>query len=111
MVTMGVSVARTPPARLEARIREKLEDWRGLLTRNVQTGREVLRLLLVEPLRFTPVVDEHRRGFSFRGSIALDRLVSGVVDLPKTLARMASPTGTVNKWRPPFWGVSDVHAA
>ena len=62
--------------------REKLADWRGLLTRNVESGREVLRALLVEPLRFTPVVDERRRGYRFTGAVALDRLVSGVIELP-----------------------------
>jgi hypothetical protein len=61
-----------------------------LLTGDVASGREVLRTLLVEPLRFTPIVDERRRGYAFEGAIALDRLVSGVVDLSLL---MASPTG------------------
>ena len=38
----------------EERLRAKLADWRGLLTRNVESGREVLAALLVGPLRFTP---------------------------------------------------------
>jgi hypothetical protein len=52
----------------------------------------MLRTLLVEPLRFTRVVDKRRRGYAFKGSIALDRLLSGVIDLlpfdtsPKGLA-------------------------
>lgn len=50
---------------LEGRIREKLADWRGLLTRNVEAGRDVLRTLLVEPLQFTPVVTERQRGYRF----------------------------------------------
>jgi site-specific DNA recombinase len=79
-------------ARLEQRLRAKLVDWRGLLTRNAETGREVLRTLLVGPLRFTPVNESRRVGYAFEGSIALDRLVSGVIELvPRT--GVASPTG------------------
>jgi hypothetical protein len=48
----------------------------------VETGREVLRALLIGPLRFTPVIEERRRGYAFEGAIALDRLIAGVVDLP-----------------------------
>ena len=64
---------------LEARLREKLADWRGLLTRDVASGREVLRTLLVGPLRFTPVDEPKRRGYRFTGAIALDRLIGGVI--------------------------------
>lgn len=75
---------------LEQRLRTKLADWRGLLHRNVSEGRAVLRTLLVGPLRFTPVNDGRRRGYAFEGTIALDRLVAGVVDLPTVVA---SPPG------------------
>ena len=67
---------------LESRLRAKLADWRGLLTRNVAEGRAVLRALLIGPLRFTPIEDGSRRGYAFTGTIALDRLLSGVVELP-----------------------------
>ena len=83
---------------LEGRLRAKLADWRGLLTRNVETGRDVLRALLVGPLRFTPIIDERRRAYAFEGAIALHRLVAGVIELP-TLTRVASPTG----FEPVFW--------
>ena len=75
---------------LEQRLRAKLLDWRGLVTRNVESGRDVLRALLVGPLRFTPVLEERRRGYTFTGTIALDRLIAGVVELP---TKMASPEG------------------
>lgn len=67
---------------LETRLRAKLADWRGLLTRNVAEGRAVLRALLIGPLRFTPIDDGSRRGYAFTGTIALDRLLAGVVELP-----------------------------
>lgn len=75
---------------LESRLRSKLEDWRGLLSRNVQEARAVLRALLVGPLRFTPIDDGTRRGYAFAGTVALDRLLAGVVELP---TMVASPTG------------------
>jgi hypothetical protein len=77
---------------LQPRLRAKLEDWRALLRRNVVSGREILRTLLVGPLRFTPINDGRRRGYAFEGVIALDRLLSGVVELP---TKVASPTGVV----------------
>ena len=69
------------PLDLDRRIRTKLADWRGLLTRNVDSGREVLKALLVDKLRFAPEVDERGRRSRFTGAIALDRLVAGVIDL------------------------------
>ncbi|MDP2320626.1 MAG: hypothetical protein Q8O42_14960 [Acidobacteriota bacterium] len=75
---------------LESRLRAKLADWRGLLTRNVAEGRAVLRALLIGPLRFTPIDDGRRRGYAFSGAISLDRLLAGVVELP---TMVASPRG------------------
>jgi len=59
----------------------------------------VLRALLASPLRFTPIDEARRCGYAFDGSIALDRLVSGVIELvPRT--GVASPTGTAASWIP-----------
>jgi site-specific DNA recombinase len=80
------------PRGLDTSIREKLADWRGLLTRNAESGRAVLKELLVGPLRFTPEVDDRRRRYRFTGAIALDRLVAGVIEL-KTLTGGTSPEG------------------
>ena len=85
------TVAPTAGPALEERLRAKLADWRGLLTRNVESGRDVLRTLLVGPLNFTPVIEARRRGYVFEGAIALDRLVAGVITLP-TLTGVASPS-------------------
>jgi site-specific DNA recombinase len=78
------------PDALERRIRAKLADWRGLLTRNVKSGREVLKALLVDSLRFSPEVDERGRRYRFTGRIALDQLLAGIVDFP---TGGTSPTG------------------
>jgi hypothetical protein len=88
---------------LERGIREKLADWRGLLARNAESGRAVMKELLVGPLRFSPEVDERRKRYRFAGAVALDRLVAGVIDL-KTLTRVTSPAGIdcsytpLNEW-------------
>ena len=47
------------------------------------------------PLRFTPVNDGRHRGYAFEGTVALDRLLAGVVVLPTVVA---SPSGHVRSW-------------
>jgi hypothetical protein len=80
------TIATAGPGRagagLERRLRDHLDNWRTLLTQDVTGGRDVLRQLLVGPLRFTPIVDGHRRGYQFSGTLALDRLLAGVIELP-----------------------------
>ena len=92
-------VTPTAGAGLEQRLRAKLADWRELLTQNMETGRDVLRALLAEPLRFTPVNEARRVGYAFEGWIALDRLVSGVIELVP-LTGVASPTGVEPVFQP-----------
>ena len=36
-----------------------------------------MRLLLAGPLRFTPVIEDRRKGYALEGAIALDRLIAG----------------------------------
>jgi DNA invertase Pin-like site-specific DNA recombinase len=97
MLAAARTVAPTPGLAIEQGLRSKLADWRGLLTRNVESGRDVLRALLVGPLNFTPVLEGRRRGYTFEGVIALDRLVSGVITLP-ALTGVASPAGHARSW-------------
>ncbi len=56
---------------LERGFRARLEDWRGLLTRNVQDGRSLLRQLLSGPLRFTPENGAYR----FEGEASIGQLL------------------------------------
>jgi hypothetical protein len=95
---------------LERRLHAKLADWRGLLTRDRAARREVLRVLLAEPIRFTPVEDARRRGYRFEGTIALDRMIAGLVTTP---LRVTSPEGfDASQCVPmPMTGVADVRAA
>jgi hypothetical protein len=50
-----------------------------LLTRDVPRGREALRTLLAGPLQFTPIVEPRRRGYRFTGTVALGRVIEGVI--------------------------------
>lgn len=70
---------------LEQAVRARLEDWRGLLTRNVQGARQLLREVLEGPLKFTPENGAYR----FEGHAAMGRLLgtAGLATL------MASPKG------------------
>ena len=70
-------------------MKTRLADWRGLLGRQVEQGRELLRSLLAGPVRFTPHLAEPV-GFSFAGTIALDRVFSGIEGFATLLA---SPAG------------------
>ncbi len=52
---------------IEATVRGKLDEWRALLTRQTQDGRELLRQVLQGPLRFAPEGQMYR----FFGKAAL----------------------------------------
>jgi hypothetical protein len=74
----------------DATIRQALEahvaDVKGLLAENTQQGRAVLRALLAGPISFEPIAGG-RRGFRFRGELAIDRLIASEVS--------TSPTGSI----------------
>lgn len=48
---------------LEAGVRRRVDDWRGLLERRPEQSRQLLREMLAGPIRFTPVGDVYQ----FRG--------------------------------------------
>ena len=78
------------PHVLERAVRACLDDWRGLLARQTSHGRDFLRKVLTGPIEFTPVVQGRRKGYRFKGEASIGKLLSGVADLPTSLA---SPTG------------------
>jgi hypothetical protein len=71
--------------KLERNLKSRLADWRGLLGRQVEQGRQLLRTLLVGPVRFTPQLGEPA-GYSFAGTIALDRIFSDIEGFATLLA-------------------------
>jgi hypothetical protein len=87
-----VPVARSRKA-VERIVRDRLTDWRGLLTTNVQDGRELLRRTLAGPLRFTAEDD----GYRFEGDAAIGRVLEGVIAMTPFVA---SPGGFRGYGRP-----------
>ena len=76
-------VERTTP-RVDWRLVERqaqrlLKDWRALLTRHAPEARQVLRELLLEPLMFTPILEENQRGFRFEAPVGVGEKLAGIV--------------------------------
>lgn len=61
--------------------RARLADWRKLLTRQVDQGRQLLKLLLQEPILFTPWESSNRRGYRFEGVASIAGLLQGSVEV------------------------------
>ncbi len=57
--------------RLEASVRRRVDDWRGLVTRRPRHGRQLLREMLAGPITFTPAGKIYR----FRGEASFGALV------------------------------------
>jgi len=68
-------ISHLDTARLERDLTVKLREWRGLLLRHVQSGREILKTLLVGKLRFTP----SEGGCAFEGEGRLEPLLAGTL--------------------------------
>jgi hypothetical protein len=79
---------RFDQAEVRAELRRRMRDWRGLLLRNVPEARGLLRLMLPEPIIFTPDADGERRGYRFRARVHVGRLISGVVDPTSVASRV-----------------------
>lgn len=56
-------------AKAERELRAKLDDWKGLLQRQVPQARQILKKLLRGPITFTPVRDGGERYYTFRARL------------------------------------------
>jgi len=80
MIGEGAVAPRIDWRATERQARQLLADWRGVLGRQPQEARPLLRELLAgEPLRFTPIDEATRRGYRFTGSAVIGELLEGVV--------------------------------
>lgn len=68
--------------RLEKRLRETLDNWKGLLRRQAPIARQVLKKLLTAPSQFVPHVDH----YTFSLKVGLGALLDGAITV-------ASPSG------------------
>ena len=76
---------------LRAQLHGFLDDWRGLLSRNVAEARPLLDLVLADRISFTPTAD---RRYQLTVPIVFDRVMTAAVpDLRGLQDRVASPTG------------------
>jgi hypothetical protein len=53
------------PVKLKADLRERLADWRGLLTRHIPQARQILRKLLTSAITLTPTGQAQPRRYEF----------------------------------------------
>ena len=82
-----------PPRVLRAHLRDALDDWRGLLSRNVAEARPLLDLVLADRIRFTPMAD---RRYQLTVPIQFDRVMTAAVpDLRRVQDIVASPRGVL----------------
>ena len=67
---------------VERQARHLLKDWRALLAKpqHVQDARPVLRELLDGPVRFTPIIEEARRGYQVAGAIHTRAFLLGILE-------------------------------
>lgn len=49
------------------------------MTRQIAEARQLLRVLLVGPLQFTPFIEGRRRGYRFTGTVSVAGLFDGVI--------------------------------
>ena len=62
--------------RLKEALQSRLRDLRPILSRHTPHARLLLRKLLAGNIEMTPLHDQ-KRGYHFRGALALDRLIEG----------------------------------
>ena len=74
-------LAKTPTwgADVRAEIRRRLEDWRGLLGREPEVARQILRKLIDGRLTMTPKVTSDGRFYEITSRATYGRLFEGVV--------------------------------
>ena len=82
-------------------IRQRVDEWRSLLTRQTAHARQLLRKLVDGPMIFTPQPGESST-WEFTATARIDRLLAGIV----VATSVASPTGpdrlqtAIDRWFP-----------
>ena len=78
-------------ARLKKTLEERVSDVAGLLGRHTAHGRQMLRKILADKIELEAVGSGRKRGYRFRGALAIDRLIGG--EAFQTSLSMVAPTG------------------
>jgi hypothetical protein len=95
-------------------LRSRVEEWRGLVQRNMPIARQVLDRLLTDRICWTPRRDEGI--YEYRGRLHYDRLLAGIVPTEKrgkaksaiVTEGMASPSGITDGTCLPVQGFADL---
>jgi hypothetical protein len=82
-VREAADIGRFNRQAVEHDVRRHLENWRALLTKHVNDGRQLLREVLSGPLKFTP----EGRTYRFGGEASFSRLLSGVAGVATFVVR------------------------
>ncbi len=64
-------------ARLREGFRARLADVKAALSRHTPHARQLLRKLLADKIAMAPIAHDRRRGYRFRGGLAIDGLLQG----------------------------------
>jgi hypothetical protein len=70
----------TDAATIEAALRGRLTEWRSLLRRHVPQARQILKKLLIAPVRFAPQREGDTRYYEFTAQVAFGRIFNGIAD-------------------------------
>ena len=108
-----LSMPSVDPELLERDLLRRLDDWRGLFSRHVPQARQILRKLLPEPLRMTPIGQRVSGYFEFEGDAALGRLLTGSTGHPTSVASPPglAPDAVLRTLQPVFEGEARRRAA
>jgi hypothetical protein len=95
-VEARLATIRTAPEVLDLEVQRmekdalaRLEDFRGMMTRNQDEARKALETLLTGPLKFTPVETEDGKRYQIEGDLALEAIVVA----ERRVVQTASPAG------------------
>src|SRR5262245_61169870 len=91
-LTKAEGLASLDLKRVESQLRERLDDWQGLLTRHGGAARQILAKLIPDRLTFTPHVEGAKRWNTFEGVGRLEPLLHGII--PVTLPTMTRGAAT-----------------
>ena len=78
---------------LRAKLAARVRDWRNLLRRQAEQGRQLIQRLVVGRFVLTPEKDADGRFYRFHGTGTLSKLFVGLGP-----QNVASPTGTAIMW-------------
>jgi hypothetical protein len=70
------------PTRLRNELAARFADWPGVLRRQPELARQIIKKLVVGPIRSTPKRDEHGRGyFEFEAEGSFAKVLGGVFNV------------------------------